>query len=93
MQLNPMDYNNTAKKVEMVRAHASTARRHTSQNNNKEVTEKPIKKTNGGQELTWDYTITRDLKPIELDLKSHVSGFETIVQPTLRRNLMSMSCE
>ena len=32
MQLNPMDYKNTTKKVEMVRAHTSTARRHTRQN-------------------------------------------------------------
>ena len=32
----------------------------------KEVTEKPTKKTNGGQKLTWHQIITRDLKTIDI---------------------------
>ena len=52
MQLNPMDYNNTTKKVEMFghmhRLPEDTPARIV----DKEVTEKPTKKTKGGQKLT-----------------------------------------
>ena len=35
----------------------------------KEVTEKPVRKTKGGQRLTWHQTIIRDLKTIDTDFK------------------------
>ena len=38
----------------------------------KEVTEKPIKKTKGGQKLTWHQTITRDLNTINIDLNKDI---------------------
>ena len=38
----------------------------------KEVTEKPTKKTKGGQKLTWDQVITRDLNTIDIDLQKAI---------------------
>ena len=38
----------------------------------KEVTEKPTKKTKGGQKLTWHQIITRDLKTIDIDLQKAI---------------------
>ena len=38
----------------------------------KEVTEKPTKKTKGGQKLTWPQIITRDLKTIDIDLQKAI---------------------
>ena len=38
----------------------------------KEVTAKPIKKTKGGQKLTWHQLITRDLKTIDIDLQKAI---------------------
>ena len=38
----------------------------------KEVTEKPVKKTKGGQKLTWHQTIIRDLKTIDIDLQKAI---------------------
>ena len=55
----------------MARAYA---RRLTSKTSlyNKEVTEKPTKKTKGGQKLTWHQIITRDLKTIDIDLQKAI---------------------
>ena len=39
----------------------------------KEVTEKPVRKTKGGQRLTWHQTIIRDLKTIDIDLKKAIN--------------------
>ena len=38
----------------------------------KEVTEKPIKKTKGGQKLIWHQVITRDLNTSNIDLKKAI---------------------
>ena len=58
MQLNSMDYNNTAKKVEIIWAPASTTRRHTSKNKPiRKWLKKTTKKSKGGQKLIWHYTI------------------------------------
>ena len=64
MQLNLMDYNNTTKKVKMVRAYTSTAK-DTQQ-------DKPNKKTKGGQKLTWHQFITRELNTIGIDLQKAI---------------------
>ena len=37
-----------------------------------EVTEKPTKKTKGGQKLTWHQIITRDLNTIDIDLQKAI---------------------
>ena len=36
------------------------------------MTEKPTKKTKGGQKLTWHQIITRDLKTIDIDLQKAI---------------------
>ena len=36
------------------------------------VIEKPIKKTKGGQKLTWHQVITRDLNTINIDLNKAI---------------------
>ena len=38
----------------------------------KEVTEKPTKKTNGDQKLTWHHINTRDLNTIDIDLQKAI---------------------
>ena len=38
----------------------------------KEVTEKPSKKTKGGQKLTGHHIITRDLNTIDIDLQKAI---------------------
>jgi len=38
----------------------------------RDVTEKPTKKTKGGQKLTWHQIITRDLKTIDIDLQKAI---------------------
>ena len=53
MQLNPTHYNNKAEKVKWLRyLHRQSEDTPTKQACN-EVTEKPTKKTKGGQKLTW----------------------------------------
>ena len=37
------------------------------------MTEKPTKKTKGGQKLTWHQIITRDLKTIDIDLQKAIN--------------------
>ena len=37
------------------------------------MTEKPTKKTKGGQKLTWHHVITRDLNTINIDLKKAIT--------------------
>ena len=37
------------------------------------MTEKPTKKTKGGQKLTWHQVITRDLNTINIDLKKAIT--------------------
>ena len=39
----------------------------------KEVTEKPTKKSKGGQKLTWHQVITRDLNTINIDMKKIIT--------------------
>ena len=75
MQLNPMDCNDTTKKVEMVRAHAETARRHTSKNSLQRSDWETNQKQKGGQKLTWHQVITRDLNTctINIDLKKAIT--------------------
>ena len=36
------------------------------------MTEKPTKKTKGGQKLTWHHIIIRDVKTIEIDTKKAI---------------------
>ena len=36
------------------------------------MTEKPTKKTKGGQKLTWHQVITRDLNTIDIDLQKDI---------------------
>ena len=38
----------------------------------KEATQKPTKKTKGGQKLTWHHTISNDLKRIEIDTEKAI---------------------
>ena len=37
------------------------------------MTEKPTKKTKGGQKLTWHQVITRDVNTINIDLKKAIT--------------------
>ena len=69
MQVNLMDYNNTTNKVKMGRAYASLQEDTPARiAYYKDMTEKPTKKTKGGQRPTWHDVITRDLNTIDINL-------------------------